>query len=160
MAREDHERVLRAVIRAGWPDREPTWPAFLKAGAVLCVTDARTTTGCPGPCAPPSPTGATARGTYRRRSPNPHASGGAGDGCAQRQWTGVQQAGPWTTDNRHGGMGADQRRGTSPRPARAPHDPAVRTAGGHTPPRVGVTAGTTHAQTEAPLTRRPLTTNR
>ena len=39
-ASEDHERVLRSVIRAAWPDREPTWPAFLEGGAVLCITDA------------------------------------------------------------------------------------------------------------------------
>ena len=37
--REDHETVLRAVIWAGWPNREPTWPAFLEGGAVLRVTD-------------------------------------------------------------------------------------------------------------------------
>ena len=40
VAQEDHERVLRAVIRASWSDREPTWPAFLETGAVLRVTDA------------------------------------------------------------------------------------------------------------------------
>ena len=39
-APEDHERVLRAVIQAAWPDREPTWPAFLEGGAVLRITDA------------------------------------------------------------------------------------------------------------------------
>ena len=39
-APEDHERVIWAVIRAGWPDREPTWPALLEGGAVLCITDA------------------------------------------------------------------------------------------------------------------------
>ena len=32
VAQKDHERVLRAVVRAGWPDREPTWPAFLEGG--------------------------------------------------------------------------------------------------------------------------------
>ena len=37
---EDHERVLRAVIWAGWRDREPTCPAFLEGGGVLRVTDA------------------------------------------------------------------------------------------------------------------------
>ena len=31
-APEDHDRVLRAVIRLVWPDREPTWPAFLEGG--------------------------------------------------------------------------------------------------------------------------------
>ena len=41
-APEDHERVLRSVIRAAWPDREPTWPAFLEGGAVLRITDADT----------------------------------------------------------------------------------------------------------------------
>ena len=39
-APEDHERVLRSVIWAAWPDREPTWPAFLEGGAVLRITDA------------------------------------------------------------------------------------------------------------------------
>ena len=40
VAREHHERVLRAVIQAGWPNRGPTWPAFLEGAAVLRVTDA------------------------------------------------------------------------------------------------------------------------
>ena len=40
LAREEHGRVLRAVIRAGWPDRWPQWPAFLDGGEVLRVTDA------------------------------------------------------------------------------------------------------------------------
>ena len=39
VAREDHERVLRAVIWAAWLEEEPTWPAFLEGGAVLHVTD-------------------------------------------------------------------------------------------------------------------------
>ena len=37
MAREEHERLLRAVISAGWPERKPGWPAFLEGGAVLRV---------------------------------------------------------------------------------------------------------------------------
>ena len=40
MAHDHHKKVLPAVIRAGWPDREPGWPAFLEGEAVLCVTDA------------------------------------------------------------------------------------------------------------------------
>ena len=40
-APKDHERVLVAVIRAGWPDRGPTWPAFLEGGAVLSITNAK-----------------------------------------------------------------------------------------------------------------------
>ena len=39
MAREDHRRGLRAIIRAGCPDREPGWLAFLQGGTVPCVTD-------------------------------------------------------------------------------------------------------------------------
>ena len=40
VAREFQERVLWAVNWARWPDREPTWTAFLKEGAVLRVMDA------------------------------------------------------------------------------------------------------------------------
>ena len=40
VARENNKRVLRDVIRAGWPDRGPEWPGFLEEGAVLRVTDA------------------------------------------------------------------------------------------------------------------------
>ena len=47
-APEDHERVLRSVIRAAWPDREPTWPAFLEGGAVLRITDADANNWLPG----------------------------------------------------------------------------------------------------------------
>ena len=80
-APEDHERVLRSVIRAAWPDMGLTWPAFLEGGAVLRITGTRTpTTGSPGPCAASSPTGATASATRCRHSPSPHMSGGAGDG--------------------------------------------------------------------------------
>ena len=40
VAQEDHERVLRTVIRAGLPNTEPGWPAFLEGRAVLRITDA------------------------------------------------------------------------------------------------------------------------
>ena len=39
-APEAHERILRTMIWAAWPDRAPTWPAFLEGGAVLRITDA------------------------------------------------------------------------------------------------------------------------
>ena len=75
-APEDHERVLRSVIRAAWPDREPTWP-----GERCSASRMRTpTTGSPGLSVAPSPTGATAGTTRRRRSPSPHTSGGASEG--------------------------------------------------------------------------------
>ena len=73
-APEDHERVLRSVIPAAWPDREPTWPAFLEGGAVLRITDADAINWLP------LPTGATAGATRSRHSPSPHTPGGAGDG--------------------------------------------------------------------------------
>ena len=61
------------MIRAAWPDREPTWPAFLEGGAVLRITDADANNS-------PWPAGATAGTPCRRRSPSPHTSGGAGEG--------------------------------------------------------------------------------
>ena len=79
-AREDHQRVLRAVIWAGWPDRGPTWPAFLEGGAVLRVTDTEANNWLPRALRPPSATGATAQGIRRHCSPSPHSSGGADDG--------------------------------------------------------------------------------
>ena len=65
-APEDHERVLRSVIRAAWPDRGPTWPAFLEAGAVLRITDADTNNWLPRGLR-----SALAHWRYRRRNPPP-----------------------------------------------------------------------------------------
>ena len=88
VTQEDHERVLRAVIRAGWPDGEPTWQAFLEGGgAVLRVTDVEAINWLPSALTPPSPAGSTASGIRRRRSPSPYTSGGAGDGRAWRRWS-------------------------------------------------------------------------
>ena len=39
-APEDHGMILRTVIRAAWPDRAPTCPAFLERGALLRMTNA------------------------------------------------------------------------------------------------------------------------
>ena len=65
-APEDHERVLRSVIRAAWPDREPTWPAFLEGGAVLRITDADANNWLPRALR-----SALAHWRYRRRNPLP-----------------------------------------------------------------------------------------
>ena len=65
-AREDHERVLRSVIRAAWPDREPTWPAFLEGGAVLRITDADANNWLPRALR-----SALAHWRYRRHNPPP-----------------------------------------------------------------------------------------
>ena len=65
-APEDHERVLRSVIRAAWPDREPMWPAFLEGGAVLRVTDADANNWLPQALR-----SALAHWRYRRRNPPP-----------------------------------------------------------------------------------------
>ena len=65
-APEDHERVLRSVIRAAWPDRGPTWPAFLEGGAVLRITDADANNWLPRALR-----SALAHWRYRRRNPPP-----------------------------------------------------------------------------------------
>ena len=65
-APEDHERVLRSVIRAAWPDREPTWPAFLEGGAVLRITDADANNWLPRALR-----SALAHWRYRRNNPPP-----------------------------------------------------------------------------------------
>ena len=62
-APEDHDRVLRSVIRAAWPDRGPTWPAFLEGGAVLRITDADANNWLPRPLR-----SALAHWRYRRRN--------------------------------------------------------------------------------------------
>ena len=64
--REDQERVLRTVISAGWPNRVPTWPAFLEGGAVLRIPDADAYNWLP--CAPRT---ALTHWRYRRRNPPP-----------------------------------------------------------------------------------------
>ena len=65
-APEDHERVIRSVIRAAGPDREPTWPAFLEGGAVLRITDADANNWLPRALS-----SALAHWRYRRRNPPP-----------------------------------------------------------------------------------------
>ena len=65
-APEDHERVLRSVIRAAWPNRGPTWPAFLEGGAVLRITDAEADNWLPQALR-----SALAHWRYRRRNPPP-----------------------------------------------------------------------------------------
>ena len=65
-APEDHERVLRSVIRAAWPDWEPTWPAFLEGGAVLRITDADANNWLPRALR-----SALAHWRYRRHNPPP-----------------------------------------------------------------------------------------
>ena len=79
-APEDHERVLRSVIRWRGPTGSrrgrPSWKGERYSASRMWTP----TNGSPGPCAAPSPTGATAGATRRRHNPSPHTSGGAGDG--------------------------------------------------------------------------------
>ena len=72
VAQEDHKGVLWAVIRAGWPDQDPGWPASLERGAVLRVTDAEVNVWLPLALR-------TALIHWRYCSPGPHRRGGAGD---------------------------------------------------------------------------------
>ena len=65
-ARQDYERVVQAVIRAAWPDRERTWPAFLERGAVLHIKDADANNWLPLALR-----NALAHWRYRRRNPPP-----------------------------------------------------------------------------------------
>ena len=65
-APEDHERVLRSVIRAAWPVREPRWPDFLEGRAVLRITDADANNWLPRALR-----SALAHWRYRRRNPPP-----------------------------------------------------------------------------------------
>ena len=65
-APEDHERVLRSVIRAAWPDRGLTSPAFLEGGAVLRITDTDANNWLPQALR-----SALAHWCYRRRNPPP-----------------------------------------------------------------------------------------
>ena len=79
-APEDHERVLRSVIRAAWPNREPTRPAFLEGGAVLRITESDANNWLPRALRSALAHWHYRRATRRRHSPSPHTSSGAGDG--------------------------------------------------------------------------------
>ena len=63
-APEDHERVLRSEIRAAWPDRGRTWPAFPEGGAMLRITDADANNWLPRALR-----SALTHWRYRRRNP-------------------------------------------------------------------------------------------
>ena len=65
-APEDHERVLRAVIQAGWPDREAMWTTFFEGAAVLRITDADASNWLPRALR-----NAFTHWRYRRRNPPP-----------------------------------------------------------------------------------------
>ena len=65
-APESHEKVLQSVIRAAWPDRGPTWPAFQEGRAVLRITDADTNNWLPWALR-----NALTHWRYRRRNPPP-----------------------------------------------------------------------------------------
>ena len=66
MRNRPFERVLQAVIRVAWPDREPTWPAFLEGGAVLRIKDADANNWLPRALR-----NALTHWRYRRRNPPP-----------------------------------------------------------------------------------------
>ena len=59
-----------------------------RGGSALHHGHGRQQLAPPGPCAAPSPTGATACATRRRHSPSPPTSSGAGDGSDTRYWGG------------------------------------------------------------------------
>ena len=61
--------------------------------------------GSPGPCAPPSSTGAKSPETHHRRSPSPNKSGGAGDSGTHGRWH--QRPGWLLTTGRESARGDD-----------------------------------------------------
>ena len=82
-----------------------------KGGQCSASRTQRPMSGCPGPCTPPSASGATARGTRNRRSPSPHANGGASDSQPQRRWPDARQGRQQGASDprQRGEEGADQR---------------------------------------------------
>ena len=142
-APEDHERVLRAVIRAAWPHRGPAWPAFLEGGAVLRITNADANNWLPRALHNAL--------THWRYNPSPHTSDGAGDGRA-----------PSAEAMGARGLEGDSAAGRPPRRSRAPrptHPPPYGAVEGRAPPPVG--GGTEAASARGgPLPRSPLPADR
>ena len=66
-------------MQAAWPDRGPTWPAFLEGGAMLRITDADTNNWLPRALRSALAHWRYRHASRRRPSPSPHTSGGAGD---------------------------------------------------------------------------------
>ena len=147
-APEDHERVLRAVTRAAWPNRGPAWTAFLEGGAVLRITDADANNWLPRALR-----NALTQWRYRRRnppprSPIPHHSDSAGDDRAPS----AQAMGARGSEGDcAAGRPARHSRASRPTPA-----PAYSAAEGRAPPPVegGMRAASARG---SPLPRSPLT---
>ena len=110
----------------------------------------RPKTGSPGPCATPTPTGATTGRTRRRRSLSPQTSGGAGDGRARQRWSRALGAGG---SGRASDAGHPPGRPGPPDAERPPLPPAVSATEGRAPPPGEKRAGAASARTRA--ARRP-----
>ena len=170
VAREDYEGVLRAVVREGWPDRGPAWPAYLEGGAVLRVTDAEANNWVPralrtalshwcyGPRNPPlpqpQPPRKWRRGWWPRPGPQATNTGG-------RERTNGLGHPPWQ---------AQAPRPTAPPPTPPPsaqrEDKRQPRSWRRRRPRArecwACASGAAHADARdkgVPLTRRPLTAN-
>ena len=114
---EDHERVLRAVIRATWPDREPTWPAFLDGGAVLRITDADANNWLPpGLGQRPHPLALPPAEPATATAPTPTQA-------ATQVMAQTAGAGEWEGDS---AAGRPPRQSWAPRPTPPPHGTARR----------------------------------
>ena len=111
MAQEDNKRVLWDVIRAEWPDRELTWPAFLEVGAVLRVRDAEAHNWLPRALRT-----ALTHWRYRWRNPPPPQP----QSPHKRQCRGRPRPAAIVPGGGHRGVEKDQQHGTPPRQARAP----------------------------------------
>ena len=131
-APEDHRRVLRAVIRAAWPDREPTWPAFPEGGAVPRITNADANNWLPRVLR-----NARFHWRYRRRNPLPPEP----QPPRKRRRRGrPRPAGP---GDEHEGVGKGQCHRTPPPSRAGPPDPE---RDPHPPPRTTRRRGAHHLQ--------------
>ena len=150
-APEDHERVLRAVIRAAWPNREPTWPAFLEGGAGLRITDADADN-----LLPRALRNASTQWRYRRQNPPPPQPQPP---HKRRRRERPRPAGPG--DEREGVMRGQYRRTPPPaEPGPLTHIPRSYGAPkGRAPSPAGERTGATSAR-GGPLPCSPLTADR
>ena len=106
MARQDHDGVLWAVIWAGWPNREPGWPAILEGVAVLRVKGAETNIWLPGPARRPRPLALPAKEPAAAAAPAPTQT--------EAQVTAKPAGKPQTPDGQHGGMVAHRQPRVAP----------------------------------------------
>ena len=156
VAREDYERVLRAVIRAGWTDQELTWPVFLEGGGGTPRHGRRGQQRAPpGPAhrphplaLPPEEPAATAAPAPTQAAAQVTAAPSGYGPTPSKPGPGPQAAGTGGWE-RTSVAGHPRGRPAPPDKERPPSPRAVCTVGGHAPPAVGERAGATSKRMRA-----------